>query len=120
MKKWFDILGTVIIGSTLSVLLIAVAVKEVVFHIPIEHCRRNPPLIQSFPADDFDHATWETLEYVDRKGERCADITKRSTWLDGYSVFVWRGWYKDEWINQDRGYSLEEAEHVVESRYCKL
>ena len=76
---------------------------------PMEHCRKLP-----IKTEWFDGATWDTIRYVGAHGEVCADITKRSTW-SGWAVFV-----GNRQINEDRGYTLDEAQKFVESRYCKL
>lgn len=64
----------------------------------------------------FDDAHWYEVDYFESDGTKCASIERRDSWgANGYAVFL-----GSIMINQDRGYSLVEAENVVEERYCKL
>lgn len=81
--------------------------------VPTGHCRKLPLLRESFQG-----ANWYTVTYLRPDGKTCADITRRETW-NGYLVFVEHQW-GEEWVNRDHGYSLKEAESVVESEYCKI
>jgi len=78
---------------------------------PIKNCHR-----MSMRTEWFQGANWYTIDYLDTRGKKCAVITKRSTW-DGFMVLVGP---HNRWVNQDRSYSLEEAERMIESKYCEV
>ena len=77
---------------------------------PTPNCKRLPQII----VHDSYGANWYIITYVKPDLVECASIMRGETWKD-WGIFI-----NQNEVNKDRGYSLEEAESLVEKKYCAL
>jgi hypothetical protein len=102
----------IIYGATLTgVCLWAFWLRPSAGYFPYKHCTKSALTRQWFQG-----AWWSSVTYARPNGKRCAYITKRdSWWTPGYVLTV-----DGDWINHARGFELDEAERLVETKYCIL